>query len=200
MDDASGCLQIRVFPFEAESYGTKAIVEKQPFLVPWQVDVITRGIENETKHLLAQLILPVLPGLPFSRLGSGDPFQAGRSEFFAESCRLVPIVERDNGLAVHIDRDLIPADQALDPLIDDLIALYQRLAIPACHDEGPCPFGRSSTFFIDHENVGVVPEKDVVIRHAPIARMEKRQDPDERRPFGPIEVSVRARGVISGVD
>lgn len=61
------------------------------------------------------------------------------SEFFAEPCYLLGIVEDDDGLAVYFDRDLIPPDQALDPLINDLIALNDRLVLDATRDDHDMP-------------------------------------------------------------
>jgi hypothetical protein len=106
MDDASGGQQIRVFPVEAVSYGTKAIIEEQPCLVPWQVVVIAGGIANEPKHLLAYLILSVFR----ARLSAASATAIlSKRALRAPHGGLPPprIVEYDNCLAVHINRDLI---------------------------------------------------------------------------------------------
>jgi hypothetical protein len=49
MDDARNGKQVRVFPVETVSLGTKAIIEERPCLISRQVVVIARGIEKKKR-------------------------------------------------------------------------------------------------------------------------------------------------------
>ena len=188
MDEATDLHKVRIFAFQSTILGLETTIYDKPSLVAAHVFVIIIIIENEAKDPLPQLIFK--RGLRSFRsfLLGGDSGGLLSLNLLKKLRSLDLIIERHDRLQIDIDLELVPANEAFDPLVDNPIPVDDRLAMPAFQYEGACGLGRCGCDFIDNKNVGIVTEQNVVIGHAAIVGMKIRQDPDQCCAFRAIEL------------